>query len=90
MFHDADHNRLIVSDAYYGIWEVDLKSGAKKQLISPDIEVQGANPRKVSLFNSVVLHSNGDIYFTSSSSEFGKPIQSIFFDRVLNAFHFQL
>lgn len=71
MVHDADHNRLIVSDAYYGIWEVDLKSGAKKLLISPETIVQGETPRKVGLFNSVALHSNGDIYFTSSSSEFG-------------------
>lgn len=72
MVHDAVNNRLIVADAYYGIWEVDLKNGgAKKQLISPEIIVQGENPRKCALFNSVALASNGDIYFTDSSSEFG-------------------
>lgn len=70
MVYDADRNQLIVADTYYGIWEVDTKSGAKKQLISPDTIIQGENPRKPMLFNSVALHSNGDIYFTDSSSEF--------------------
>lgn len=71
MVHDAARNQLIVSDAYYGIWEVDLKSGNKKQLVSPDTVIQGKRPRKAALFNSVAVHSNGDIYFTDSSSEFG-------------------
>lgn len=71
MVHDAARNTLIVMDAYYGIWEVNLKSGEKKQLVSPDIVIQGENPRKAGLFNSVALHSNGDLYFTDSSSEFG-------------------
>lgn len=70
MVYDADRNQLIVADTYYGIWEVDVKSGAKKQLIAPDTEIQGENPRPAALFNSVALHSNGDIYFTDSSSEF--------------------
>lgn len=29
---------LIVSDAYYGLWELNVKTGAKKQLLSPEKE----------------------------------------------------
>lgn len=29
---------LIVLDAYYGVWELNYKTGAKKQLLSPETE----------------------------------------------------
>jgi hypothetical protein len=32
---------LIIADTYYGIWEVDLKTHAKKQLVTPE-QVIGA------------------------------------------------
>lgn len=70
MVYDAGRNYLIVADGYFGIWEVDVKSGAKKQLVSPDTIIQGDNPRKAAIFNSVALHSSGDIFFTDASSDF--------------------
>lgn len=70
MVHDAARNHLIVVDTYYGIWEINLVNGEKKLLISLETTIQGENPRKPSLLNSVALHSNGDLYFTDSSSEF--------------------
>lgn len=38
---DTKGNNLIVADTYYGIWEVDLKTHAKKQLVTPE-QVIGA------------------------------------------------
>lgn len=38
---DTIGNNLIVADAYYGIWSVDLATGKKTQLISPTEELDG-------------------------------------------------
>ncbi|CRL06686.1 CLUMA_CG019603, isoform A [Clunio marinus] len=71
MAHDTIGDNLIVVDAYYGLWELNLKSGDKKQLVSPD-KVIGVNaPRPGKMFNGVAVAKNGDIYFSHSSSEFG-------------------
>uniref|UniRef100_A0A182SAS0 Strictosidine synthase conserved region domain-containing protein n=1 Tax=Anopheles maculatus TaxID=74869 RepID=A0A182SAS0_9DIPT len=61
----------IVGDAYYGIWSVDLTTGNKEQLVSPDtvLEGKGVN-RKGKLFNSVAVARNGDIFWTDSTSDF--------------------
>lgn len=68
---DTQGNNLIVADAYYGIWEVDLVSGDKKQLVSRDLVLDGKTVnRKPRLFNSVAVAKNGDIYWTESSSDF--------------------
>ncbi|XP_066153997.1 adipocyte plasma membrane-associated protein Hemomucin [Euwallacea fornicatus] len=58
---------LYAADAYYGIFKVDISTGKKEQLVSPMIEIEGKLPK---LFNSLTLASNGDIYWTDSSSEF--------------------
>lgn len=42
MAFDTQGDNLIVADAYYGIWEVNLKTNEKKQLVSPD-QVIGVN-----------------------------------------------
>ncbi|EDS38968.1 hemomucin [Culex quinquefasciatus] len=64
-------NLLIAVDAYSGIWEVDLVSGDKKQLVSRDLVLDGFGVnRKPQLFNSVTVAKNGDIYWTESSSDF--------------------
>jgi hypothetical protein len=43
--HDTlNPDQLIVADAYYGIWELNVKSGQKKQLVSPGIHF-GVNVR---------------------------------------------
>uniref|UniRef100_A0A182J858 Strictosidine synthase conserved region domain-containing protein n=1 Tax=Anopheles atroparvus TaxID=41427 RepID=A0A182J858_ANOAO len=68
---DTKGSNLIVGDAYYGIWLVDLTTGNKEQLVSPDtvLEGKGVN-RKAKLFNSVAVARNGDIFWTESSSDF--------------------
>jgi len=35
-FDTLSEDKLIVTDAYYGLWEVNLKSGDKKQLVTPE------------------------------------------------------
>lgn len=70
-FDSLNPDQLIVADAYYGIWELNVKSGQKKQLVSPTQEFGTNNPRVGKMFNSVAVAKNGDIYFSHSSSEFG-------------------
>lgn len=41
MAFDTLGNNLIVADAYYGIWSVDLSNGKKSQLVSPNEELDG-------------------------------------------------
>lgn len=41
MNFDTIGDNLIVADAYYGIFEVNLKTGAKKQLIGADEIIDG-------------------------------------------------
>lgn len=36
MAFDTQGDNLIVVDAYYGLWEVNLKSNQKKQLVTPE------------------------------------------------------
>lgn len=67
---DTQGNNLIVADAYYGIWEVNLANGDKKRLVSRDLVLDGEVKRKPRLFNSVAVAKNGDIYWTESSSDF--------------------
>ncbi|XP_074035898.1 adipocyte plasma membrane-associated protein Hemomucin [Leptinotarsa decemlineata] len=55
---------LFVADAYYGIMKVNVKTGHKEVIISPDQDIGG---RRVKLFNSIALAENGDIYWTDSS-----------------------
>nr|XP_032521408.1 adipocyte plasma membrane-associated protein-like [Danaus plexippus plexippus] len=64
---DENKKNLIVADSYYGIWKVNLESDKKQLLVSPHVAIEGTVPM---LFNSVALASNGDIYWTHSSSDF--------------------
>lgn len=41
MAFDTISDNLIVSDAYYGIWSVDLNNGRKTQLVAPTEELDG-------------------------------------------------
>lgn len=41
MAFDTISDNLIVSDAYYGIWSVDLNNGRKTLLVSPTEELDG-------------------------------------------------
>jgi len=80
---DTQGNNLLVADAYYGIWEVDLSSGKKKQLVSPYTELPGKNiDRRAKIFNSVTVDKSGTIYFTDSSSDF--TIQDLIYTTFAN------
>lgn len=68
---DTQGNNLIAVDGYYGLWEVDLTTNKKKQLISPSQELPGKSiARPAKTFNSVTVDKKGDIYWTDSSSDF--------------------
>jgi sugar lactone lactonase YvrE len=67
---DTIGDNLIVADAYYGIFEVNLQTGVKTQLVSPNEVIDGPVPRKPKVVNSVAIAKNGDIYWTDSSSDF--------------------
>lgn len=51
MAFDTRGNNLIVADAYYGIWSVDLGNGKKTLLVSPNEELDGTV--NISLFMSM-------------------------------------
>ncbi|XP_056640145.1 adipocyte plasma membrane-associated protein Hemomucin-like [Diorhabda sublineata] len=61
------HGNLFVADSYYGIFKVDVKTGTKELLISPDEQIGGKKPK---VFNSLAVAKNGDIYWSDSSSDF--------------------
>ncbi|XP_037950939.1 adipocyte plasma membrane-associated protein-like [Teleopsis dalmanni] len=68
---DTKGNNIIVADAYYGIWRVDLKKYRKTLLVSPKQILPGKFiNRKAKIFNGVAVDSKGDIYWTDSSSDF--------------------
>lgn len=60
MAFDTISNSLIVADAYYGIWSVDLTSLKKTQLVSADEILEGKVMHWISLharffFNVILL-----------------------------------
>ncbi|XP_015591029.1 adipocyte plasma membrane-associated protein [Cephus cinctus] len=59
---------LYVADAYYGIFKVDVKTGKYETVVDASEEIKGKRPR---VFNSLDVASNGDIYWTDSSYNFG-------------------
>ncbi|CAG9132871.1 unnamed protein product [Plutella xylostella] len=64
---DEKQKKLIIADAYHGIWRVDLKTDKKELLVSPRVEIEGKFPR---LFNGIALDRDGDFFWTDSSSDF--------------------
>lgn len=58
---------LYAADSYYGIFKVDLKTGKKERLVAVDEQIDGVN---VTLPNSVAVASNGDVFWSDSSTEF--------------------
>ncbi|XP_017035488.1 adipocyte plasma membrane-associated protein Hemomucin [Drosophila kikkawai] len=68
---DTQGNNLIIADAYYGLWQVDLDTHMKTLLVSPAQELAGkAINRPAKIFNGVTVSKQGDIYWTDSSSDF--------------------
>lgn len=58
---------LFVADAYYGIFKVDVKTGKHERLVDLSQPIDGVVPK---LANCLDVASNGDIYWTDSSTEF--------------------
>ncbi|KAH8306266.1 hypothetical protein KR018_005392 [Drosophila ironensis] len=68
---DTLGNSLIIADAYYGLWQVDLGSNKKTLLVSPAQQLAGKSiTRPAKIFNGVTVSKSGDIYWTDSSSDF--------------------
>ncbi|XP_015120142.1 adipocyte plasma membrane-associated protein [Diachasma alloeum] len=58
---------LFVADAYYGIFKVNVKTGKYEKIVDPAQPISGRRPM---LPNSIDVTSNGDLYWTDSSSDF--------------------
>lgn len=56
-----------MADAFYGIFKVDVKTGKHERLVDLSQPIDGVTPK---LANSLDVASNGDIYWTDSSTEF--------------------
>jgi len=68
---DTQGNNLIIADAYYGLWQVDLGTNKKTLLVSPAQELAGKSiNRPAKIFNGLTVSKQGDIYWTDSSSDF--------------------
>ncbi|XP_033164744.1 adipocyte plasma membrane-associated protein [Drosophila mauritiana] len=68
---DTQGNNLIVADAYYGLWQVDLGTNKKTLLVSPAQELAGKSiNRPAKIFNGVTVSKQGEVYWTDSSSDF--------------------
>ncbi|KAL1501891.1 hypothetical protein ABEB36_007131 [Hypothenemus hampei] len=63
----SQNGQLFACDAYYGLYRVNIKTGEKVQLVNPKTEIAG---KQTKLFNSLAVASNGDIYWTASSTQF--------------------
>ncbi|CAG9813489.1 unnamed protein product, partial [Phaedon cochleariae] len=61
------NGNLYAADAYYGILKINVKTGEKQVIVDSNQEIAG---RKPMLFNSIALATNGDIYWTDSSTDF--------------------
>ncbi|XP_022650612.1 adipocyte plasma membrane-associated protein-like [Varroa destructor] len=62
-----DGTKLLVADAYHGIYMVDTESGDSSLIIPRGVSVEG---KKLQLFNDIVSDSKGVIYFTESSNKY--------------------
>ena len=59
---DTIGNSLIVVDAYYGLWEVNLKNNEKKQLVTPE-QVIGVNvSHEIFLKSSTFMNQDCNIF----------------------------
>lgn len=58
---------LYVCDAYYGIFKVDVKTAKYEKIVDAKKPIEGKYPKIV---NSLDIASNGDIYWSHSSTEF--------------------
>ncbi|KFB42755.1 AGAP001732-PA-like protein [Anopheles sinensis] len=78
---DTKGNNLIVADPYLGIWQVHIKTGERKLLVSKTDAIiedgtsradgkQSPATRKPNLPNAVAVAKNGDFYWSDTASDF--------------------
>ncbi|XP_035896248.1 adipocyte plasma membrane-associated protein-like [Anopheles stephensi] len=81
---DTKGNNLIVADPYLGIWQVHIKTGEKKLLVSKDNAIIEDGPttpttatkqssitaRQPNIPNAVAVARNGDFYWSDTASDF--------------------
>nr|QKV49916.1 hemomucin [Locusta migratoria] len=60
------HGNLYVSDAYYGVFKVNVGTGLVTKLVSPDIPINGKKPL---ITNSIDVAHDGTMYWSHSSSD---------------------
>ena len=65
-----DGNILLV-DAYKGLFLVNISSGEKKHLFKPET----TGELSCMLFNNLVVHSNGSVFITCSSTQLRIPLE---------------
>ncbi|XP_043469735.1 adipocyte plasma membrane-associated protein-like [Leptopilina heterotoma] len=61
------NGQLFVADAYYGIFKLDVTSGKYEKIVDINTPIDSKIPK---IINSLDVASNGDIYWTDSSTEF--------------------
>uniref|UniRef100_A0A182M2S7 Strictosidine synthase conserved region domain-containing protein n=1 Tax=Anopheles culicifacies TaxID=139723 RepID=A0A182M2S7_9DIPT len=80
---DTKGNNLIVADPYLGIWQVHIKTGEKKLLVSKDKAIiedgtgqsskstqRSITTRQPNIPNGVAVARNGDFYWSDTASDF--------------------
>ncbi|XP_062540218.1 adipocyte plasma membrane-associated protein Hemomucin-like [Armigeres subalbatus] len=68
---DTQGNNLIVVEPYFGIFQVHIKTGQKKLLVSLDQVIEGGKvSRKPGIPMNLEVAKNGDIYWSEMSSDF--------------------
>ncbi|XP_037799477.1 adipocyte plasma membrane-associated protein-like [Penaeus monodon] len=60
----APDGRLLVADAYLGLFSVDVETGEKERLFDPLEEIDGAPPK---LLDDLDIDSEGNIYWSDAS-----------------------
>ncbi|XP_065074296.1 adipocyte plasma membrane-associated protein Hemomucin-like [Ochlerotatus camptorhynchus] len=68
---DTQGNNLIVMEPYFGVYQVQIKTGEKKLLIPMDQIIEGGKvSRKPGIPANLEVARNGDIYWSDMSSDF--------------------
>jgi sugar lactone lactonase YvrE len=63
--------RLVVADAYLGIYRIDSKGKSSQILVPGDKEVDGKTDK---IINGLTIAKDGSIYYTSSSTRYSANI----------------
>ncbi|XP_055615694.1 adipocyte plasma membrane-associated protein Hemomucin-like [Toxorhynchites rutilus septentrionalis] len=70
MAFDTQGNNLIVAEPYSGIWQIQIKTGAKMLLVSENTIIDGGKvSRPLKTPNGVAVDKNGDIFWSDTVSD---------------------